>query len=71
MPHTEIELYEWKARAEKAEAERDALKCCANCGHGYEESDYMWCEGPMTKPGNESPIMSPRHVCPEWKAREP
>jgi hypothetical protein len=59
-----------EARTKRLEAQYAALKCCATCGYGYEESGSMWCEGPKSEPGNGSPIMSPRHVCKDWKARE-
>jgi hypothetical protein len=69
-----------EARAEKLEAERDALKCCGNCGncsiikvtkgkyYGLTvEIDYLACL--LTIKNNDSDV-EPWHTCQEWKARE-
>jgi len=66
------------ARAEKAEAELTALKCCGSCQnwhsafhHGVRfDCSVEGAPGGMSPGGISYAYGDPAHVCPEWKARE-
>ena len=65
--HVLIESWDWvtdafKVRAEKAEAERDALKCCGNCAeYSRSSADGYSC-------GVDGEPADPDYVCDKWKA---
>jgi len=59
------------SRAEKAEAERDALKCCGNCAEWYwSEADESFLCKLKVVTDNANCDTDRYYVCPEWKARE-
>jgi len=73
MENSEIEA--WKASAERAEAERDALKCCGNCDLYAMRFSAFETDGAnlnllcaVRRDGVEK--NTPWHYCDEWKARE-
>jgi len=65
-------------RAEKAESELTALKCCGSCQnwhsafhHGVRfDCSVEGAPGGMSPGGISYAYGDPAHVCPEWKARE-
>jgi len=59
-------------RADTAEAERDALRCCGNCDRYAEDYESYKCNhpGPYEALIKTSSCPLPWHVCPEWKERE-